>query len=114
MDAVPAGTNVFKGFNSVNKVGHKKALQNNIYIGSEVLTAVAMKSSSFGDITPCSLLKGDVSEEYVASMFRVEEKDKQETSLNQVASNHFLSVSGWFFALLAVSSWFPVCFIHHP
>jgi hypothetical protein len=43
-------------------------------IGSEVLTAVVMKSTIFWDITPCSPLKAtDVSEEHVASIFGAEE-----------------------------------------
>jgi hypothetical protein len=42
--------------------------------GFEVLTAVVMRSSVFWDITPCSPLKAtDVSEEHVASIFRVED-----------------------------------------
>jgi hypothetical protein len=31
--------------------------QNNVYVGSEVLTAVVMNSTVFWDITPCSPLK---------------------------------------------------------
>jgi hypothetical protein len=43
-------------------------------VGSQVLTAVVMKSSSFWSITPCSPLKSnDVSEEHAASVFRIEE-----------------------------------------
>jgi hypothetical protein len=42
------------------------------YVGSEVLTAVVMKSTIFWDITLCSPLSTDVSEEYIASIFRVE------------------------------------------
>jgi hypothetical protein len=52
----------------------------------DVLTAVVMKSSVFWDIRPYSLLKADVSEEHVASIFRVKEQAKQETSVKQVAS----------------------------
>jgi hypothetical protein len=44
--------------------------------GSEVLTAVAMKTSIFRD----------VSGEHVAFIFRVEEEAKQEISVKQVAS----------------------------
>jgi hypothetical protein len=41
------------------------------------------ESSVFWDITPCIPLKiTEVSEEYVTSMFRVEEYTKQETSMN--------------------------------
>jgi hypothetical protein len=41
-------------------------------VGSEVLTAVVMKSPTFWDITPCSPLKVIYfSEEHVASIFRV-------------------------------------------
>jgi hypothetical protein len=42
-------------------------------VGFEVLTEVVMKSSVFWHITLCSLLKAsDISEEYVASIFKVE------------------------------------------
>jgi hypothetical protein len=44
-----------------------------ISVGSEVRTAVVMKSSVFWDITPCSLLKVNDSKERVASIFRVED-----------------------------------------
>jgi hypothetical protein len=45
----------------------------NQQVGFEVLTAVVMKSSTFWDITQCSPLKFTVvSEEHVASLFRVE------------------------------------------
>jgi hypothetical protein len=40
--------------------------------GFEVLTAVVMKSTIFSDVMPCSLLRvTDVSEEHIASIFRV-------------------------------------------
>jgi hypothetical protein len=40
----------------------------------EVFTAVVMKSIIFWDMTPCSPLSlTDVSEEHIASIFRVEE-----------------------------------------
>jgi hypothetical protein len=42
------------------------------FVGFEVLTAVVMKSTTFWDITPCSLLSVDVSEEHIASIFTVE------------------------------------------
>jgi hypothetical protein len=43
------------------------------YVGFEFLTAVAMKSTIFCDITPCSPLKANRrSEEHIASIFRVE------------------------------------------
>jgi hypothetical protein len=46
-----------------------------------------MKIYVFWDITPCSPLKvSRRSEEYVASIFRVEELAKQETSVKRVAS----------------------------
>jgi hypothetical protein len=35
------------------------------YVGFKALTAVAMKRSILWDITPCSPLKADVSEEHV-------------------------------------------------
>jgi hypothetical protein len=41
-------------------------------MGFEVFTAVVMKSINFWDIKPCSLLSTDVSEEHIASIFRVE------------------------------------------
>jgi hypothetical protein len=42
--------------------------------GFEVLTVVVIKSTIFWDITQCSPLKStDVSEEHIASIFRVEE-----------------------------------------
>jgi hypothetical protein len=44
------------------------------------------KYSILWDITPCSLLKTDVSEEHIASIFNIEEKGKHETSVNYVAS----------------------------
>jgi hypothetical protein len=43
-------------------------------LGFELLAAVVMKTYIFWDITACSPLKStDVSEEYVASIFKVEE-----------------------------------------
>jgi hypothetical protein len=46
----------------------------NILVEFEILTAVAMKSSVFWDITPSSLfkVKTNVSKKNVASIFRVE------------------------------------------
>jgi hypothetical protein len=44
-----------------------------ILVGFEVFTAVVMKSINFWDITPCSPLSVNISEEHVASIFRVEE-----------------------------------------
>jgi hypothetical protein len=38
----------------------------------EVLTAVFMKSSILCDIIPCSLKAVNISEEYAASIFRIE------------------------------------------
>jgi hypothetical protein len=38
-----------------------------LFVGFEVLIVVAMKSSVFWDVTPCSPVKStDVSEEYIA------------------------------------------------
>jgi hypothetical protein len=52
---------------------------------------VAMKSSIFLYKTPCSPLKvNQVSDEYVASIFKVEEWSKHETTVKQVA------VIAWF------------------
>jgi hypothetical protein len=46
-----------------------------VFVGFEVLTAVLMKTSVFWSITPCIPSKViDVSEEYVTSIFRVEDK----------------------------------------
>jgi hypothetical protein len=45
-----------------------------IEIGSKVLRAVVIKHFVFFDITPCILVKStSVSEEYIGSIFRVEE-----------------------------------------
>jgi hypothetical protein len=41
-------------------------------VGLEVLTAMTMKSAIFWDETPCSQIFTNVSEEYTASIFRVE------------------------------------------
>jgi hypothetical protein len=50
------------------------------FVGFEVLTAVVMKISVSWDITPYSPVKlTDISEENIASIFRVEESAKQET-----------------------------------
>jgi hypothetical protein len=48
--------------------------QYNFYflVGFEVFTAVVMKSTTFWDITPCSPVSTDVSEDHIASIFRVE------------------------------------------
>jgi hypothetical protein len=47
--------------------------QEGLHIGSEVLTAMVMKSSILWDITPGSPLKvNDVSKEHIISIFRVE------------------------------------------
>jgi hypothetical protein len=52
------------------------------YVGFEVLTAVIIKSTVFWDTTPCSPWKStDVSEKYIASIFRVEEYAKLEISV---------------------------------
>jgi hypothetical protein len=40
-----------------------------------------LKSIIFWDITPCSPLSTDVTEENIASIFRVEEEAEQETSV---------------------------------
>jgi hypothetical protein len=44
-----------------------------VLVGFEVLTAVVMKSCIFRNITPCSPLSTDVSEEHIAFGFRAEE-----------------------------------------
>jgi hypothetical protein len=44
------------------------------FVGFQVYTAVAMKNFVFCDTTPCSPVKStDVSEEHIASIFRIEE-----------------------------------------
>jgi deoxycytidylate deaminase len=48
----------------------------------EFLTAVVMKSTIFWEITPCSSLKVDISEEHIASIFRVKQDD-QDTSMKE-------------------------------
>jgi hypothetical protein len=53
--------------------------------GFEVLTAGVMRSYVFWDITPCSPLEvSNVSEENVASIFRVEECVKQESTIKEL------------------------------
>jgi hypothetical protein len=52
----------------------------------EVFTAVVMKSINFWDITTCSPLSTDVSEEHIASIFRVEEIS---SARNQKASRTY-------------------------
>jgi hypothetical protein len=45
-----------------------------VFVESEVLIATLIKNSVYWAVTPCILAQStDVSEEYVASMFRVEE-----------------------------------------
>jgi hypothetical protein len=61
-------------------------------VGSEVITAVFVKNSVFWDTTQYSSLKStDVSEENIASIFRVEELFKQETSVKYIASRALFS-----------------------
>jgi hypothetical protein len=53
----------------------------------EVFTAVVMKSFIFWNMTPCRPLSlTDVSEEHVASIFRVEEIGSAKPESKQVAS----------------------------
>jgi hypothetical protein len=50
-----------------------------------------MKSIIFCDMTPCTLLSAtDVSEEHIASFFRVEEVIQQEPASKQLASRNRL------------------------
>jgi hypothetical protein len=42
-------------------------------VGFEVFTAVTVKNAVFWDVAPCEYITTDVSEERVASIFRVEE-----------------------------------------
>jgi hypothetical protein len=70
-------------------------------LGFEVLTAVVMKSSIFWDIMWCCQLKVNrVSEEHVASIFRVEEKTEQESSMKAGCkhSNRLVEISFYFLA----------------
>jgi hypothetical protein len=58
----------------VSRIGHDHCLKNRLkFVGFEVLTAVVMMSTVFCDITSCSPISTDVSEEHIASIFRVEE-----------------------------------------
>jgi hypothetical protein len=66
------------------------------YIGFEVLTAVVMKSTIFWDITVIRWVSTDVSEEHIASIFRVE---KISWARNQRESNP-LSVNRRFLSSL--------------
>jgi hypothetical protein len=52
-----------------------------VYVAFEVLTAVVMKCTIVCDLTPCSPFKvnSDVSEEHIASIFRVVNVNKCET-----------------------------------
>jgi hypothetical protein len=60
-----------------------KTKEGRYYVGIEVLTAVVTKSIIFWDITPRSPLSvTDVSEEHIASIFRVEKYAEEETSVN--------------------------------
>jgi hypothetical protein len=53
----------------------------NIYnVGIEDLTTVVLKSSVFWDITLCSP-SSNISEEYIASVFKVEEQGKQKKTV---------------------------------
>jgi hypothetical protein len=57
------------------EIGHhlqEPMLRTFISVGFEVLTAVVMKGAILRDITPCSPLPTDVSEDHIASIFRVE------------------------------------------
>jgi hypothetical protein len=58
-----------------------------------------MKSTVFWDVTPCSPETSDVSEEHIASIFRVEEQAKQETNELQLAD---------------CFSWFVTLFVFRP
>jgi hypothetical protein len=59
-----------------------------ISVGFEVLTEVVLKSIIFWDIMPCSPLRvNDVSEEHIASIFRVEKKPSDFTLV--FCSAHF-------------------------
>jgi hypothetical protein len=46
---------------------------------------VVFKSPKFWHIRPCSAMEIDVSEEHVASTFRVEEEAKQKTNMKHIA-----------------------------
>jgi hypothetical protein len=72
------------------QINYFKFENNFHYVGFEVLTPVVMKSSIFCDITLCSPLKSaDVSEERVASTFRV-----------SIYSSSCHIISCWFLAWL--------------
>jgi hypothetical protein len=71
-------------------------------IGFKVLIPVVVNSSLHWDITPCNSLKvNDILEEYVVSIFRVEEHAKKETSVKHVLRKVCSESSGtsrWFLA----------------
>jgi hypothetical protein len=54
-------------------------------MGVEVIVAVVMKSTIFWDITQCSPLSTGVSEEHVASIFRVEKISSGRNSTDYTA-----------------------------
>jgi hypothetical protein len=45
-----------------------------------------MKRFVFWDVKPCTPMKSEVSQESIASVFKVEEEAKQETGMKQAAS----------------------------
>jgi hypothetical protein len=56
------------------------------YVGFKALTTVVKKSFIIWDITPCSLLKVNrLSEEYIFSIFKLQEQFKKETNMKQAA-----------------------------
>jgi hypothetical protein len=57
----------------------------------EVFTAVTIKNGVFWDVTPCALVRTDVSEELSASIIRVTRIDELGTTL-AVTSNRCTSV----------------------
>jgi hypothetical protein len=60
------------------------------YFGFEIPVAVAMKSATFWDLTPCNVEFTNVSEEDTASIFRIKEEGKKVTSKDQVAWRVFM------------------------
>jgi hypothetical protein len=67
-----------------------------------VRTFLELKSSIFLDITPCSPFEvTDVSEEHVASIFRVEQYSKQETTMESMGSACYLLRAGFLLGLFS-------------
>jgi hypothetical protein len=49
-----------------------------IHVGFEAFTAVTMENVIIWDVTPCGIVRTEVSEEHVLSIFRVEKSASEE------------------------------------